>query len=406
MSSHFGWIDFAEDDRRRMLDVVRLFQEQETLDELGVGTIRDAFSDHFFPGTSTIQTRARYMLFIPWIYRELEKKRLSGAEMERRARTDEIKLIKALLKSEDTNGIIGKEAQERLKRLASATYWTGLYSWKIRLFPGTQAEYHRYLERYYRNKRDLLRTDDNEPAIMLKENWDPNLPDSPEKMLHYAEFALTRDEAIYLRERVLAEHPASLLSFFLAAGALGDSDHLWEEPLISTLPPSLQSTVAHARYFSKLHYGAALLYNLMLARKSKRQNRIEQYEAELEKWTASLQSRWVELEQWYEQRDEFWGLDCLDQVIPRLTVDFVNNWLRLVFEGNSPDSIANDRQAQQLIRDRERFLKGARAKLENPKALAAWGGASGNYRLNFRWNNAKRIIADIHEGLNGGREYA
>jgi len=158
--------------------------------------------------------------------------------------------------------------------------------------------------------------------------------------------------------------------------------------------------------FSKLHYGAALLYNLMLARKSKRQNRIEQYEAELEKWTASLQSGWVELEQWYEQRDEFWGLDCLDQVIPRLTVDFVNNWLRLVFEGNSPDSIANDRQAQQLIRDRERFLKGARAKLENPKALAAWGGASGNYRLNFRWNNAKRIIADIHEGLNGGREYA
>ncbi|NMD42124.1 MAG: hypothetical protein GYA86_02290 [Firmicutes bacterium] len=112
MPSHFGWIDFAEDDRRRMLDVVRLFQEQETLDELGVGTIRDAFSEHFFPGTSTIQTRARYMLFIPWIYRELEKRRLSGAEMERRARADEVRLIKALLKSGDTNGVIGKEAQE------------------------------------------------------------------------------------------------------------------------------------------------------------------------------------------------------------------------------------------------------------------------------------------------------
>lgn len=81
-----GWVDFAEDDQRRMLDVVKLFQEQETLDELGVGTIRDAFSEYFFPGTSTIQTRARYMLFIPWIYLKLEKRRLSGAEMERRAR--------------------------------------------------------------------------------------------------------------------------------------------------------------------------------------------------------------------------------------------------------------------------------------------------------------------------------
>jgi hypothetical protein len=100
MPSHFDWVDFAEDDRRQILDVVRLYQEQETRDELGVGTIRDAFSEYFFPGTSTIQTRARYMLFIRWFYRRLEEQRLSGAEMVRRARADEISLIQALLKSE------------------------------------------------------------------------------------------------------------------------------------------------------------------------------------------------------------------------------------------------------------------------------------------------------------------
>ena len=119
MSSHFGWVDFAEDHRRRMLDVIRLFQEQETRDELGVGTIRDAFSEYFFPGTSTIQTRARYMLFIPWIYRRLEEQRIFGIEMERRARNDEIRLVYALLKSEDTEGIIGSESRERLQRLPS-----------------------------------------------------------------------------------------------------------------------------------------------------------------------------------------------------------------------------------------------------------------------------------------------
>jgi len=37
MSSHFAWVDFAETDRQRMLDVVRLFKEQETQDELGIG---------------------------------------------------------------------------------------------------------------------------------------------------------------------------------------------------------------------------------------------------------------------------------------------------------------------------------------------------------------------------------
>lgn len=41
--------------------------EPGTLDELGIGSIRDTFSDELFPGTSTIQTRARYFLFVPWI---------------------------------------------------------------------------------------------------------------------------------------------------------------------------------------------------------------------------------------------------------------------------------------------------------------------------------------------------
>ena len=42
-----------------MLDVVSFFYERDIRDELGFGTIRDAFADYFFPGTSTIQTPAR-----------------------------------------------------------------------------------------------------------------------------------------------------------------------------------------------------------------------------------------------------------------------------------------------------------------------------------------------------------
>ena len=111
MSSRFGWVDFAEEDRQRMLDVVQLFREQDTRDELGIGTIRDAFANYFFPGTSTIQTRARYMLFVPWIYLELERKGISSAKIAGRARADEIKLIYTLLKSDDTAGLIGRFEQ-------------------------------------------------------------------------------------------------------------------------------------------------------------------------------------------------------------------------------------------------------------------------------------------------------
>lgn len=43
MPSLFEWVDFAEEDRRRMAEVIDLFREQDTVDELGLETIRDDF---------------------------------------------------------------------------------------------------------------------------------------------------------------------------------------------------------------------------------------------------------------------------------------------------------------------------------------------------------------------------
>ena len=74
MPSRFGWVDFDSKQQRKMLDEIKLFRDRDTRDELGIGTIRDAIADYFFPGTTTIQTRARYFMFIPWIYRQTEKK--------------------------------------------------------------------------------------------------------------------------------------------------------------------------------------------------------------------------------------------------------------------------------------------------------------------------------------------
>ena len=70
--SSLAWIDFDEAERQRAQRIMALFQERETRDELGLGSIRDSISDHLFPRTSTIQTRLRYMLFIPWLFQMLE----------------------------------------------------------------------------------------------------------------------------------------------------------------------------------------------------------------------------------------------------------------------------------------------------------------------------------------------
>jgi hypothetical protein len=62
--SEFVWLDYSERERRKMLDIVDLFREHDTRDELGIGSVRDTFADLFFPGTSTIMTRARYFLLV------------------------------------------------------------------------------------------------------------------------------------------------------------------------------------------------------------------------------------------------------------------------------------------------------------------------------------------------------
>jgi hypothetical protein len=111
MMSAFVWLDYSERERRKMLDVVDLFREHDTRDELGVGSVRDAFADMLFPGTSTIMTRARYFLLVPWAYQRLERLRVRSAEIAARARQAELNLVEPIERSGDKDGNIGKLAK-------------------------------------------------------------------------------------------------------------------------------------------------------------------------------------------------------------------------------------------------------------------------------------------------------
>ena len=63
-----GWVDFSKADREKVLDVMNLLQEQGAVDEIGIGLVRDAFANYFFPGTSTVQTRAKYFFIVPYFF--------------------------------------------------------------------------------------------------------------------------------------------------------------------------------------------------------------------------------------------------------------------------------------------------------------------------------------------------
>lgn len=82
MASIVGWVDYDQGDADRARQLISLFSTPEARDELGLGAIRDAFSDLLFPGTSTIQTRLRYFIFLPRIMSEIERRLARAADRE------------------------------------------------------------------------------------------------------------------------------------------------------------------------------------------------------------------------------------------------------------------------------------------------------------------------------------
>jgi hypothetical protein len=71
--SALGWVDFSSEHREKVKSVIDLLSTPGVIDELGIGVIRDSFSDSLFPGISTIQTRAKYFLTVPRISKDYEK---------------------------------------------------------------------------------------------------------------------------------------------------------------------------------------------------------------------------------------------------------------------------------------------------------------------------------------------
>ena len=139
---NIGWIDFSKEQRNRVMSVINLLSEPDAIDELGVGIVRDAFSDIFFPGTSTIQTRAKYLLIVPYLLAELERnKRMTPEIFINLLFEQELDLID-VLKQTGENGIIGETAGRKLKRKPSEIYWNGIRTFNI--FTGGKMSLHDY----------------------------------------------------------------------------------------------------------------------------------------------------------------------------------------------------------------------------------------------------------------------
>ena len=399
-NSTLSWLDSSENERRTVLELVSALNEPGTLDELGIGTIRDTIADAFFPGTSTIQTRARYFLFIPWILQIVERRPTSNPEY--RAFQLQLQLCNALDRTHGASeGVIGREAGAALQRWPISIYWQGMARWGIRRYPGTASSYFARLLRpaswltMAHAAGEPAEERQHESPDNPRGNW-ADVPKTPDEFPDDASFTLTTEEAQFLSERVVLNHPQTFLAHLLKSDARVDSDGAdfpWEHPAAPTAPPGAQAWLHDARLFSLVHQGATLLYNHTLAELLEDEDSVEVFSDRLDRWSEAMNVFGHDLEHW--DRASMWGrLMIANPRIRNSARAFTDRWYELAMS-RIGTSIKGDREAKALIRNREHALKGRRSRLTYTDARHSRQGYPLSARLSFRWQQAQRITDDI-----------
>ena len=418
MPSILAWVDHDPEAADRSQRIISLFREKETLDEMGIGPIRDAFSDTFFPGSSTIHTRLRYVFIIPWIYQHLEAQGVTSRDFARRAEEMERDLIPTLKRCcpPDEPGILGGTAGRSLKILPSSIYWNALQIWGIRNYEGSRYQYAQDIDNIYRRRELLQRSSAEELQHMGPSyTWHPKLPDPPEGFPEELDLSMTREESMFIQDCLKTRHGDSLLAFLaLYTEACETTTFPWQHPQLAEFKRQHRELLEHARLFSLVINGSSLLYNFMLSEilaegtapsdqssDTFAGQLLEEHSENLAHWKDQIASELTTLRDWRANLSRFWELvSDRGYRITRPTVDFVEGWIDLTIDlhGNLTDS----GKAQRLVRSRERRKKGRRSRFINRRAREQWGGHSSVFRLGFRWADTQVLLKDLFDGLENG----
>lgn len=393
MASRWGWVDQDDRQRQAMISVVELIKDENTVDELGIGSIRDSLADALFPGTSVLLTRARYLLMIPWLLQQVTATSTDAREAATRLRQLEARLIHSLLRGGEQDGVIGRLAKDNLKRMPSVAYWNALGYFGLR-DPGLSIEglLRHDISSRFGHAHSAAPDDPGAERDRHVSSLHPDLPTAPADLLLSSTLSLTPAEADYLRERMALSSAGTLFAWLLEHGEASMQDYVWQHKSLTSFPAEAAEYVDAGRRFHTLVHGAALAYNSLLAKTRDDADLLTQYDDRIDLWSQELQDEQPLADGWTV--DVLWSLMARRGTPVRWgTQSFVTSWVRAVAEHGA--QAATEPAVRSLIRQRELSLKGGRARVANREALNAWAGGSGLVRLDYRWTVARRLMHDV-----------
>ena len=411
-----GWIDFSPEHRNRVGTVLDLLKPEGMVDELGMGTIRDAIANELFPGISTIQTRAKYFFIVPYIlydFQNLKPIQRKGKNVVKFLEQKEYEVMwdlgdhyRALAldqKTRESFGVIGNTKNIRSKdfivRRPSAIYWNGLNTYQFIKTGGLSAE--TFLKQMVNpNIESLLSSEvksddansddadsDHQNMFKLKvpfmKKWNENLT-----------LELTKDESEFFADRVISISKNKLIaelllnedlwSVFIAASNFME----FSKAAISlNLSSELKSMLILAHDFSEVMYGAHLAYNCQLHHKVFNSNH---HDATWNDWLANIQTNMLDYHNFNPDKIFSYALTTKSS-----TMDFVKTWWQQTQLGFLDLNLRDN-----LIEKQEAIVKGSKARIRYKKTDDVkenyWQGLT---YFDYRYNQGKTILKDIKSGL-------
>lgn len=408
-----GWINFTKNDHLRVASVLDMLSEAGSVDELGIGTIRDSLADALFPGISTIQTRPKYFFIVANIIKDFiegnNEKAINRTSSEYLSdREDDImRLLNSSGKYHEGDGIIGislTRPNETLSRRPSEIYWNGLRTFNFINTSHSRSQYLKLLNKglLILNKKTATSGDDQDDpendytsfGIKLGHTYDQDWSEN-------LEIELSKKEAIFFLQRlkdqnntllkVFASHPDVFEDFINPKLKINSKNNFTlgvHSILINhqdKIPELVKNNLKLAVNFSSILLGANIAYNYQI-QIIKNGSSIDFYRDQWEYFINNYKENMID--------PEAFKLDELFH-IAKTTKEVTRRFLREYYSEIQSEKPQLEKVIE-LVKSQERFLKRKRARLTNGQLAEIDANFTyGLAELNYRFNTVNRLFTDI-----------
>lgn len=407
MAAGLGWIDFSKEHRDRVFSVIDMLGEPGTVDELGIGIIRDALADWLFPGISTIQTRPKYFLLLPKLiqnYVIAYKNKQDVPELSIWLREKEHALMHELAKNynyEVNHGVIGVSVAANngeLARRASSIYWNGIRMHNIIDTHYSLNDYlqHNTLAGMIQNNSNGTDSDDLDTFSEL-DGFGLNLQKFPETD-ELLKLNLSQEEATYLRDQFRADEagrkrPENILKHLMTYEE--DATFMREAPNFKVfgnllleggrLSDASSHLLQIALDFAFLIHAAHIRYNVLLHR----QAGVERFDDWWMEWHAAFNIKKRVLRRF--------DINYLLQTIAPRTKKFTQIFLRKFYE-ELMQPVINEANIDVLVRNQEINNKNEKSRLASRSGeYYDWVGIQ---EIPYRFYQVRTIMNDLYTAFN------